>query len=56
MTGKKRKKPAFPRRWWTPGQTPRVETPEKGKGAYDRHEAREDVEERLDEEEAGPGA
>jgi len=30
------KKPRFPRRQWLPGQAPRVETPTKGKGSYDR--------------------
>ena len=30
------KKPRFPRRQWLPGQAPRIETPKKGKGSYDR--------------------
>jgi len=40
--------PKFPRRCWRPGQTERVERPEKGAGYDRRHQDRE-AEEEIDE-------
>lgn len=41
--------PRFPRKRWTEGQAPRVETPEKGKGAYRRRGESEEKAEAADE-------
>lgn len=32
--------PPFPRKQWTPGQTPRTEKPKKGRGSYDRQKVK----------------
>jgi hypothetical protein len=37
------KKPRFPRAKWAPGQAPRIEPPEKGRGSYDRAEVRKET-------------
>jgi len=43
----KRGRPKFLRRRWSPGQTGRVEEPERG-GPYDRRREKEEVEEEID--------